>query len=76
MKQKNILKRSIYNEIHKKAAAETIKAYAEMTSYFDNSMTQNELYNMFRYRMQFGEAETRTIIASLVLAGAKFKPEN
>ena len=42
----------------KKAAAETIKAYAEMTSYFDNSMTQNELYNMFRYRMQFGEAET------------------
>ena len=60
----------------KKAAAETIKAYAEMTSYFDNSMTQNERYNMFRYRMQFGEAETRTIIASLVLAGAKFKPEN
>ena len=53
----------------KKAAAETIKAYAEMTSYFDNSMTQNELYNMFRYRMQFGEAETRTIIAALVLAG-------
>ena len=60
----------------KKAAKETIAAYAEMTSYFDNSMTQNELYNMFRYRMQFGEAETRTIIASLVLAGAKFKPEN
>ena len=60
----------------KKAAKETIAAYAEMTSYFDNSMTQNELYNMFRYRMRFGEAETRTIIAALVLAGAKFKPEN
>ena len=60
----------------KKAAAETIKAYAEMTSYFDNSMTQNELYNMFRYRMQLGEAETRTMIASLVLAGEKFKTEN
>ena len=60
----------------KKAAAETIEAYAEMTSYFDNSMTQNEIYDMLRYRMRFGEAETRTIIAALVLAGAKFKPEN
>ena len=60
----------------KKAAKETISAYAEMTAYFDNSITQNELYNMLRYRMAFGEAETRVIIASLVLAGAKFKPEN
>ena len=60
----------------KKVAKETITAYAEMTSYFDNSVTQNELYNMFRYRMQFGEAETRTIIAALVLAGAKFKSED
>lgn len=60
----------------KKAAAETIKAYAEMTSFFDASMTQDELYNTLRYRMQFGEAETRVIIASLVLAGAKFKSEN
>ena len=60
----------------KKAAKETISAYSEMTSYFDNSMTQNEIYDMLRYRMRFGEAETRTIIAALVLAGAKFKPEN
>ena len=32
----------------KKAAKETIAAYAEMTSYFDNTMTQNALYNMIR----------------------------
>lgn len=57
----------------KKAAKESIEAYKDMTSYFDNSMSQEDMYNMLRYRMQFGEAETRIIIAALVLAGAKFK---
>ena len=57
----------------KKAAKESIEAYKDMTSYFDNSMSQEDMYNMLRYRMQFGEAETRVIIAALVLAGAKFK---
>lgn len=56
----------------KKAAKESIEAYKDMTSYFDNSMSQEDMYNMLRYRMQFGEAETRIIIAALVLAGAKF----
>ena len=75
-KKKHFEKELFTMKYTKKAAAETIKAYAEMTSYFDNSITQNELYDMLRYRMRFGEAETRTIIASLVLAGAKFKAEN
>ena len=57
----------------KKAAKESIEAYKDMTSYFDKSMSQEDMYNMLRYRMQFGEAETRVIIAALVLAGAKFK---
>ena len=57
----------------KKAAKESIEAYKDMTSYFDNSMSQEDMYNMLRYKMQFGEAETRIIIAALVLAGAKFK---
>ena len=56
----------------KKDAKETIAAYADMTSYFDESMTQADMYNMLRYRMAFGEAESRCIIAALVLAGAKF----
>ena len=60
----------------KKDAKETIAAYADMTSYFDDSMTQADMYNMLRYRMAFGEAESRCIIAALVLAGAKFAKES
>lgn len=57
----------------KKKAKESIEAYKDMTAFFDESMSQEEMYNMLRFRMRFGEAETRTIIAALVLAGAKFK---
>lgn len=56
----------------KKSAMETINSYKDLTSFFDGSMSQNQMYNMLRYRMQFGEAETRTIIAALVISGAKF----
>lgn len=56
----------------KKMAREAIEAYKDMTCYFDNSMTQNEMYEMLRYRMRFGEAESRVIIAALVSSGAKF----
>ena len=59
----------------KKSARETVDAYKDLTSFFDGSMTHNEMYNMLRYRMQFGEAETRTIIAALVISGAKFIEE-
>ena len=60
----------------KKDAKETIAAYADRTSYVDESMTQADMYNMLRYRMAFGEAEARCIIAALVLAGAKFSKES
>ena len=56
----------------KKAAKETIEAYKDHTAYFDNTITQEAMYNMLRYQMRFGEAETRVIIASLVNSGAKF----
>ena len=56
-----------------KSANEVIAAYKDMTCYFEESMTQADMYNMLRYRMQFGEAETRVIIAALIVAGAKFK---
>ena len=57
----------------KKAAKETVEAYADMTAWFDETMTQREMFEMLRYRMQLGEAESRVIIAALVMAGAKFK---
>lgn len=57
----------------KKKAKESIEAYKDMTAFFDESMSQEEMYNMLRFRMRFGEAETIVIIAALVLAGAKFK---
>ncbi len=43
------------------------------TAYFDRSYSQCDMWNMLRYRMQFGEAETAVIIAALIKAGAKFK---
>lgn len=57
----------------KKKAKESIEAYKDMTAFFDGSMSQEEMYNMLRFRMRFGESETIVIIAALVLAGAKFK---
>ncbi len=56
----------------KTQAKETIEALKNETAYFDSSMTQAEMYNMLRYRMGFGEAETRVILAALVISGAKF----
>lgn len=57
----------------KKAAKETVEAYADMTAWFDESISQRNMFEMLRYRMQFGEAESRVIIAALIMAGAKFK---
>lgn len=59
----------------KKAAKETVEAYKDMTCYFDGSMTQKNMFQMLKYRMGFGEAETRVIIGALVMTGAKFKEE-
>lgn len=59
----------------KKQAKETIESYKDMTSWFDNEMSQADMYEMLKYRMRFGEAESRIIIAALVNAGAKFKED-
>lgn len=56
----------------KKAARETIDAYKDNTGYFSGEVAQCDMFDMLRWRMGFGEAETRVIIAALVLAGAKF----
>ena len=59
----------------KKQERETVGAYKDMTAYFDSSMTRGEMYEMLRYSMRFGEAESRVIISALVLAGAQFKED-
>lgn len=60
----------------KKAARETIEAYKDNTAFFDGSLKHAEMYDMLRYRMRFGEAETRVIIAALINSGAKFATES
>ena len=57
----------------KKQELETIEAYKDLTAWFDGSLGREEMYDMLRYRMRFGEAETRVMISALALAGAKFK---
>lgn len=59
----------------KKKAKKTIEEYRDLTGFFDSSMSETEMYEMLRYRMRFGEAETRVIMSSLVVCGAKFRNE-
>lgn len=45
------------------------------TAYFNREMSMDDMWEMLRYRMQFGEAETAVILAALIKSGAKFKME-
>lgn len=56
----------------KKQAQEVIDSNKNNTAYFSDEISQEDMYNMLRYRMRFGESETQVIIASLVNSGAKF----
>ena len=49
--------------------------WKDRTAFFDGSISYREMYEMLRYRMAFGEAETHVIISALEIAGAKFKEE-
>lgn len=51
----------------------TIEENKDNTMYFNEQMTFDEAYNMFRLHYEFGEVETKVIIASLMKAGAKFR---
>ena len=53
-------------------AKNIIDLYAENTAYFDGEISINEMYEMFKNRMGFGEVETNVILGALVMAGAKF----
>ena len=52
---------------------EIIKEYKNETQYFNEEMTFYEVYNMFRLEYEFGEAETKVIMASLIKNGANFR---
>lgn len=56
----------------KKECTDIIEQYKDNTAYFGNDgepMEFHRMYNMLRYQMKFGEAETMVIIASLIKAG-------
>lgn len=53
-----------------------IEMYKNKTAFFGNTMDENPLkfdnmYEMLRHRMGFGEAESNVILASLIKCGAK-----
>ena len=65
------------NRWTKKYCDYIIKTQKDNTAFFGNTlsgepMKLDDMYDMLRYRMGFGIAETEVIIASLIKAGAKF----
>lgn len=52
---------------------EIINEYKNETQYFNKQMTFDQMYNMLRLYYEFGEAETKVIMASLIKNGAKFR---
>lgn len=57
--------------ISKERAKEWLDGYKDQTAYFTGELNYTAMREMFR-QMHFGVAETETILAALVLAGAKF----
>lgn len=50
-----------------------IKENKDNTGWFNYEISMDDMWDMLRYRMGFGESETAVIIASLIRTGAKFK---
>lgn len=50
-----------------------IKENKDSTAYFCGELSMDDMWEMFRYRFEFGEAETAVIIAALIKAGAVFR---
>lgn len=57
----------------KKHCDEVIEENKDWTNYFKGNLYFEDMYEMFRYQLNFGEAETAVILASLMKAGAKFQ---
>lgn len=50
-----------------------IREQKDFTAWFTGEYSQTEMWEMFRYRMGFGEAESAVLLAALIKVGAKFK---
>ena len=50
-----------------------IREQKDFTAWFTGECSQTEMWEMFRYRMGFGEAESAVLLAALIKVGAKFK---
>ena len=50
-----------------------IEEYKDNTMYFNEQMTFEQMYNMLRLQMEFGESETKVLMASLIMNGANFR---
>lgn len=57
----------------RKHCDEVIENWKDETNYFKGNLCFEDMYEMFRYRFNFGEGETNVILASLIKAGAKFQ---
>lgn len=57
-------------------AIATIEKYLNDSAYADGTIAVRDMYDMLRDRMGFGNAEAQCIIASLTIAGAKWKPSS
>ena len=60
----------------KKMCDEIIETHGKNTAFFGYEgeiLEFHSFYNMLRYRMGFGEAETAVIIACIIKAGGKIK---
>lgn len=57
----------------KKELKSIIEVWKDETNYFTGNLKYKDMYEMFRYRFNFGEAETKIILTSLELVGAKFQ---
>ena len=59
------------NKFTSETARRVLNENKDNTLWFTDGITLTDMYDMLRYRMKFGEAETLCIIASLKLNGAK-----
>ena len=61
------------NHWTKKECDTIINHYKDNTAYFgeNGGITYNKMYDMLRFRMGFGEAETMVIIACIIKSGGK-----
>ena len=63
------------NKFTSETARRVLNENKDNTLWFTDGITFTDMYDMLRYRMKFGEAETLCIIASLKLNGAKIKQD-